>query len=131
MGEQGVDLVRRDPNDLNTHVKVAFEDIFGEPDGTHSIDCIWETSYMCFTGSKNCCYKLLTTLCGLCIALHWGCTFAQITFDQVWLITPGLRVCAIYAGCCQKYIGIFVQCCMAPICETCGLCFSKITVTNK
>ncbi|VDI59892.1 caveolin 3 [Mytilus galloprovincialis] len=103
MTEQEVDLVRRDPNELNSHVKVAFEDVLGEPDGAHSIDCVWNLSYKCFNGGKNCCYKLLTTLCGLCIALYWGCMFAQITFEQVWCVTPGLRTCSIYAGCCQIY----------------------------
>lgn len=112
-------------------MKVLFEDVLGEPEGAHSIDCVWNLSYKCFNGGKNCCYKLLTTLCGLCIALYWGCMFAQITFEQVWCVTPGLRTCSIYAGCCQKFIGIFVQCCLAPICETCGLIFSKISMSKK
>merc|ERR1719446_1864414 len=131
MTDRVVDLEKRDPNELNNHVKAEFEDIFGEPDGTHSIDCIWENSYKCFTASKNCCYKLLTILCGLCIALYWGFCFAEIVFDQVWCVTRSLRIASIYAGCIQKYVGICVQCCLAPFCETCGLCFSKITVTNK
>lgn len=108
-----------------------FEDVLGEPEGAHSIDCVWNLSYKCFNGGKNCCYKLLTTLCGLCIGLQWGCTFAQITFGHVWCFTPGLRACSIYAGCCQKVIGIFVSCCMAPFCETCGLLFSKINITKS
>ncbi|VDI59893.1 Hypothetical predicted protein [Mytilus galloprovincialis] len=92
MAELNMEL--RDPNDLNDHVKVMFEDVLGEPEGAHSIDCVWNLSYKCFNGGKNCCYKLLTTLCGLCIGLQWGCTFAQITFGHVWCFTPGLRACS-------------------------------------
>ncbi|XP_061179128.1 caveolin-3-like [Saccostrea echinata] len=125
-----LDMVDRDPNQINSHVKVAFEDVLAEPDGAHSIDCVWNLSYFCFNCGKNCCYKFMTTLCGIFIALYWGCEFACITFDQVWCITPSLRIFSIYMGCAQKYFGTCVSCCLAPICETSGLFFSSITVKN-
>ena len=111
--------------------QVAFEDVLAEPDGAHSIDCVWRCSYMCFNCGKNFCYKLMTTLCGLFIALYWGCEFAFITFDQVWCITPSLRIFSIYMGCAQKFFGTCITCFLAPICETCGLMFSRITVSNQ
>merc|ERR1712121_521385 len=79
----GVDLVNRDPNDLNDHVKVKFEDVLGEPEGAHAIDCVWKNSYTCFNCCKGCCYKLLTILCGIPLAACWGCEFAMITFQHV------------------------------------------------
>ncbi|KAL5014892.1 hypothetical protein ScPMuIL_009162 [Solemya velum] len=108
-----VDLVNRDPNDLNDHVKAQFHEVLAEPEGVHSIDCVWRNSYTCFNFGKNCCYKLLTTLCGIFVALFWGCEFALITFEQVWCTTPELRVFSIYTGCCQKFFGLgrFVSCC--------------------
>ena len=56
--------------------QVEFHDILAEPDGLHSLDCVWSTSHLCFTGGKNCCYKFLTLFMGICIALFWGCEFA-------------------------------------------------------
>ncbi|KAH3892475.1 hypothetical protein DPMN_016593 [Dreissena polymorpha] len=37
-------------------------------------------AYTCFECGKGLCYKLLTTFCGICIALGWGCDFAMIAF---------------------------------------------------
>ncbi|VDI48110.1 caveolin 3, partial [Mytilus galloprovincialis] len=116
----------RDPNELNGHIKVDFEDVLGEPDGAHSIDCVWIFSHKCYRFGLGCCYKLLTLLCGLCIALYWGCTFACLTFEHVWCWTPYMRCFAIFAGACQKFIGIIMNCCIAPFCETCGLFFSAV-----
>ncbi|KAL5014891.1 hypothetical protein ScPMuIL_009161 [Solemya velum] len=126
-----IDLGSRDPHVLNNHVKATFHEVLGEPEGAHSIDCVWSNSYKCFECGKNCCYKFITALCGIFIALYWGCEFAMISFEQIWCAGPSLRVCAIYTGLFQKVCGNFCNCCLGPICETCGLLFSRITVYNK
>ncbi|OWF35038.1 Caveolin-1 [Mizuhopecten yessoensis] len=125
-----VDLGNRDPNDINSNVKVSFEDVLAEPDGAHSCDCVWKLSYCCFNCGKNCAYRWMTFLCGMCIALSWGCEFACIAFDQIWCVTPTLRIFSIYCGSCQKFFSIVINCCMAPVCETCGLFFSRISVNH-
>ena len=33
-----IDLVNRDPHDMNNYVQVSFDDVLGEPDGAHSAD---------------------------------------------------------------------------------------------
>ncbi|XP_048767745.2 caveolin-1-like [Ostrea edulis] len=126
-----LDMINRDPNNINDIIKVSFEDVLAEPDGAHSCDCVWRCSSCCFNCSKNCCYRMMTTLCGLFIALYWGCEFAFITFEQVWCTTPCLRVFSVYLGCYQKLFGTFIACFLTPICETCGLIFSKISITRK
>ncbi|KAJ8302361.1 hypothetical protein KUTeg_021348 [Tegillarca granosa] len=128
--ENPLDMDNRDPNELNPHLKVAFEDVLGEPANAHSIDCVWKNSYKCFNCGKNCCYKFLTTLCGIFIALYWGCEFAAIAFHHIWCFTPMLRLMSILMGCCQKFYNSIVSCCLAPLCETCGLFFSQIKVQN-
>ncbi|KAL3852820.1 hypothetical protein ACJMK2_016435 [Sinanodonta woodiana] len=125
------DLMNRDPNDLNNHIKVCFEDCIAEPEGVRSIDCVWRNSYMCFNCGKNLCYKILTTCCGICIAFCWGCDFACTAFDHIWFLTPCMREFSICVGVWQKSFGTIINCCCVPICEACGMCFSKIHVTNK
>ncbi|CAH2312584.1 caveolin 3 [Pelobates cultripes] len=41
-----LDMENRDPNNMNEHVRVLFEDTFGEPEGTHSIDGVWVLSHL-------------------------------------------------------------------------------------
>merc|ERR1711936_1073349 len=113
-------MVNRDPNDLNDHVKVLFEDVLAEPEGAHSFDCC-----------KGCCYKLLTLFCALPIAMCWGCEFAVITFQHVWYVTPCMRVYMINCGCLQKFWGNCLQCFLQPLCEACSYSLSNIRITRS
>nr|KAG5706066.1 hypothetical protein BaRGS_028175 [Batillaria attramentaria] len=125
-----VDLVNRDPNGINSHIQVNFEDTIAEPEGAHSIDCVWRASYSCFNCWKNFYYKLCTLLCGIPMAMCWGCEFAAIALQHVWCLTPCMRSWVVNIGICQKFYGSLVQCCIGPCCETCGLFFSNIVVKN-
>ncbi|XP_025107289.1 caveolin-1-like [Pomacea canaliculata] len=125
------DMVQRDPNNLSDHIKVAFEDVIGEPEGAHSPDCVWVNSYKCFNCSRDCCYAVLTALCAIPLSFCWGCEFAWITFQHVWQIGPSLRIFMINCVCAQKFFSTCLHCCLGPICETCGLFFSQITVKNS
>ncbi|KAL4226704.1 Caveolin-1 [Mactra antiquata] len=115
-----LDLVNRDPNSLNDHLKVQFEDVFGEPEGARSIDCVWKLSYTCFNCWLGLCYKLATLFYGICIAAEWGCEFAMIAFYHIWYITPMLRVCEINCAVFKKLMETCMGCCLTPCCEACG-----------
>ncbi|XP_046358275.1 caveolin-1-like [Haliotis rufescens] len=117
------DILDRDPNNINEHVKVSFEDVLAEPDGSHSYSCVWSFSYLCFDCGKGCLYKLLTLLCGICIAMGWGCEFAWVTFTHIWFITPCFKVLELNCGCLQKIYGVCVHCAVGPCCEAFGLLF--------
>ncbi|KAL8563413.1 hypothetical protein ACOMHN_054775 [Nucella lapillus] len=108
-----LDLINCDPNSINTRLKVSFEDVLAEPEGVHSMDCVW-----------NLCYKIYTLFCGICIAMEWGCEFAGIAFTHVWYVTPCFKVLELNCGCLQKLYGMCVHCCMDPCCEACGILFS-------
>ncbi|KAL8574225.1 hypothetical protein ACOMHN_027879 [Nucella lapillus] len=125
-----IDMVNRDSNSINDHLRVAFEDVIAEPDGAHSVGCVWRTAFLCFNCSKGLCYNILSIFCGVPLACMWGCEFARITFEHVWYITPLMRIFMINCGCAQKFFATCIQCCLAPICETCGLLFSNIVVKN-
>ncbi|XP_045164740.2 caveolin-1-like [Mercenaria mercenaria] len=131
MPGQEVDMDNRDPNSLNGHILVNFEDVFGEPEGVRSMDCVWKNSYSCFECGKNLCYKLLTFLCGLCIALEWGCEFAMLTYSHVWCWTPCLRDFSITMGCAQKFFQSCLSCCVGPCCEAIGKIFSQVKIQKS
>ncbi|KAK3796835.1 hypothetical protein RRG08_014997 [Elysia crispata] len=128
--ETEIDMVNRDPNNLNDHVRVCFDEVLGEPDGAHSINCVWNCAYKCFNCCKGCCYKLLTAICGIPLAMCWGCEFASITFWHVWFATPCMRAYMINCGCLQKFYGTCLQCYIQPLFEAYSYCFSNIRVTN-
>ncbi|XP_045164731.2 caveolin-3-like isoform X1 [Mercenaria mercenaria] len=125
-----VDLVNRDPNNLNGHVKAEFEDVLGEPEGARSMDCVWKLSFRCFNIWRDCCYKLATLFCGICIAMSWGCQFAGIAFNHVWCITPSLTKCQIDCIVFRKCYFMCIDCCVGPVCEACGLMLSRIKITK-
>merc|ERR1711976_770409 len=125
---EGPDMEQRDINELNSHVKVVFEEVLGEPDGERSIDCVWRNSYMCFNGTLNCCYKVLTVLCGIPLAFCWGCEFACTACYHIWYFTPAIRGLAINCGACQKMITICLNSCMSLFMESCGMCLSQINI---
>merc|ERR1712154_559611 len=94
-----LDMVNRDPNNINDHLKVTFEDVLAEPEGAHSMDCVWSCSYKCFNCCKDLAYMILTLFYGICIAMEWGCEFGQIAFIHIWYVTPCFKVCEINCGC--------------------------------
>merc|ERR1711976_830183 len=115
---EGPDMEQRDINELNSHVKVVFEEVLGEPDGVRSIDCVWRNSYMCFNGTLNCCYKVLSILCGVPLAFCRGCEFACTACSHIWYLTPAIRGLAINCGACQKMITICLNSCLSPFMES-------------
>merc|ERR1712150_244234 len=94
-----LDLENRDVNKLNENLSaIEFHDVLGEPDALHSMDCVWKNSFCCF-----------------------NCTLA-------WCYTPALRICEIECGIYKKFLDFCLGGFVAPCCETCGLCLSKIAV---
>merc|ERR1712141_323508 len=120
-----LDMVNRDPNNINDHLKVSFEDVFAEPEGAHSIPCVWKCSFTCFNCCKNLTYMILTLFYSVCIAMEWGVEIGRMAFIHIWYITPLFKVLEINCGCCQKLYGLCVHCCLDPCCEACGLCFHQ------
>ncbi|KAH3892462.1 caveolin-1-like [Dreissena polymorpha] len=120
-----LDLTNRDPNNINNHLQVSFEDVLAEPAGAHSIDCVWKLAYTCFSMWLGICYKLSTLLCGICIAAEWGCEFAEVAFYHVWFITPMLKMCEMNCAVCTKIMRTCASCCIEPCCEACGSLFHK------
>jgi len=117
------DLENRDPNNLNDHLGVSYEEVIGEPDAIHSLDCVWKLSYKCFNLWLKLCYVIVTTLYGIWIACYWGCYFSILAFYHIWIITPCIKAYEINVKCVGKVYSVVIHSCCDPCCEACGKIF--------
>lgn len=125
-------MEQRDVHDVNPHLKVQFEELFGEPDSpARSIDCVWRCSYKCFNGTLSCCYKTLTVLCAIPLAFCWACDFASLMCCHIWYWTPYVKNLSMNLVPTRKIIALYLDTYCGPMCEVCALCFSRIGVTNR
>ena len=61
--------------------QVSWEDIIGEPQGSHSPECVWNCSRECFKCTQSCCYTIMSSLSAPCIAFGLACNFACLAFN--------------------------------------------------
>ncbi|MBN3279953.1 CAV2 protein, partial [Polyodon spathula] len=74
----------RDPKDINSHLKVNFEDVIAEPDTTHSFDKVWICSNAVFELAKFLLYRLLTTILAIPLSFVAGILFAVLSSIHIW-----------------------------------------------
>ncbi|XP_077982598.1 caveolin-1-like [Glandiceps talaboti] len=131
MDPESLDMENRDPNNLNSHVKALWDDLIGEPEGSHSSDGVFQCSYKVFYKSKACCYKCLTLFCAVPASLYWGCCFAMASFDMIWCGTPSIKACLMQLGAFKLCYGACIRTICDPMFEACGRCLSDIRVTKS
>jgi caveolin 3 len=108
--------------------QVLFEDIFAEPEGGYSYNSVWNYSRSTFNCSKGCCYKLLSALCAVPYALYWGCHFACVLFNFVWIIRPAVKSFEINLGPVARVWSLMVRTFFDPWFESCERIFSNINM---
>ncbi|XP_071387065.1 caveolin-2 [Centroberyx affinis] len=81
----------RDPNDINAHLKVGFDDVIAEPSSTHSFDKVWIGSHAVFELVKYVFYRLLTTLLAVPMAFILGLVFGVLSCIHIWLVMPVIQ----------------------------------------
>ncbi|EPY72844.1 caveolin-3 [Camelus ferus] len=124
-----IDLVNRDPKNINEDiVKVDFEDVIAEPVGTYSFDGVWKVSYTTFTVSKYWCYRLLSTLLGVPLALLWGFLFACISFCHIWAVVPCIKSYLIEIQCISHIYSLCIRTFCNPLFAALGQVCSNIKV---
>lgn len=127
-----IDLINRDPKQINEDVvKVDFEDVIAEPDGTHSLDGVWKLSYTTFTVSKYWCYRILSAVFGIPVALLWGFLFACISFCHIWAVVPCIKSCLIESQCISRIYSLIIQTFCDPFFEALGKIFSSVRVALR
>ncbi|OWF54816.1 caveolin-3-like [Mizuhopecten yessoensis] len=111
----------RDVNKLNTHIKVRYTDTLAEPNGTHSLGCIWDFASIAYACCRDLHYCLLSTFLGVWIAGLWGCQFGCVAFEHVWFISPFMKIIKITCKeAFQKCCHMTCRCCIYPWTRACS-----------
>ncbi|XP_060562102.1 caveolin-3-like [Ruditapes philippinarum] len=127
-GEE-IDLKNRDPENLHDHIKIQFHDVFGEPDETvFSFDFVWRFAFKLFTNVKLWCYRIVSLICGLPLAIFWGIYFAMLSFCAIWCCEPYMKAYAIELGCIRRLFNTMLNAFVRPCFEVMGYCFYNIRV---
>ena len=111
--------------------QVFFQDVFAEPDGSHSIDGVWQASFTTFVATKYWCYRIITALCGIPTAILCGIYFACLSFDYIWCIMPCLKAYTIELQCLGKLFSLCVRTFFDPFFESVGRIFGGVRVEHK
>ncbi|XP_053552036.1 caveolin-3-like [Bombina bombina] len=127
-----IDLVQRDPKNINQEVvQIDFEDVIAEPTGTHSFDGVWKASSTTFTVTKYWCYRVMSAIFGLPLALIWGFLFACLSFCQIWAVVPCVKSYLIEVQCLAQFYALCVRTFCDPIFEAVGKALGGIRVALR
>ncbi|KAJ8319655.1 hypothetical protein KUTeg_002794 [Tegillarca granosa] len=119
-----ISLKDRDPQGINTHVKVQFYDVLAEPNTVQSFDTCWSFSALCYGCCKDLGYNLMTCFFGLCIAAAWGCEFGYLAFYHIWFISPIVKIVKlIFVDTFQRCFKLVINCCIKPCTIACARIF--------
>jgi len=121
----------RDPNRLNTHLQVEWDDIIGEPNGLKTMDCAWNLSQKCYSGCLNCCYTLTTCFYAPVFGCFFGICMALFSFEKIWITGPLIRLMKIQFAIMRKVTKICMAATWAPLMETLGLVFSGMKIRHQ
>ncbi|CAG0917000.1 unnamed protein product [Notodromas monacha] len=124
----GIDMDNRDPNHLNSHLQVMWDDVIGEPEGISSPDCTWKCSAMLFTMMKQAIYLLLTVIFAPFAACCLGAQFACLSCCHIWCCMPCLRTYKINCAMWKNFYEVWLAATCTPCCESIGRVFSKARV---
>jgi len=124
----GLNMNDRDEKCINENVKLQFDDIFGEPEGYHSVDCAWRSTYRTFNGVRCVCYKILAAIFAIPCAIVWGFIFALLACLNVWACVPTGKCMNISLGWIFKTWGYIIHSLFDPLFRAIGLCCGAIHV---
>ncbi|XP_036280815.1 caveolin-2 [Pipistrellus kuhlii] len=118
----------RDPLQLNSHLKVDFQDVIAEPEATHSFDKVWICSHALFEISKYVLYKFLTVFLAVPLAFAAGILFATLSCLHIWIIMPFIKTCLMIQPSVQTIWKSVTDTVIAPLCLSTGRIFSSVSV---
>merc|ERR1712227_422121 len=99
----------RDPEGLNSDVRINFEEIIAEPEGYHSSKYIWHLSNEVYRFFKDIMYQVFSLIFGVPLAAFWGLIFAFVACTHVWFYSPLKRSHKIKMGCIAEFWSVILK----------------------
>lgn len=124
-------LTPKPPSCPSASSQVDFEDVIAEPVGTYSFDGIWKSSYTTFTVSKYWCYRLLSAVLGIPLAVIWGFLFALISFCHIWAVVPCIKSYLIEIQCVSRIYSLCIHTFCDPLFEALSKICSNVRVALR
>ncbi|KAF1756809.1 hypothetical protein GCK72_013263 [Caenorhabditis remanei] len=123
----GMDLVNRDTQNINNHIQLNFEDIFGEADSQHSWDCVWRLNHTVFNATRLFIYRLVSIL-ALPFTFLFAIFFGLVASINVFIIVPLGKLLSIPGNLLAKIWNWLVHAIFDPIASAVGLIFSNFNI---
>lgn len=118
----------RDHRKVNELVKIVFEDVIAEPDGTHSFDGCWCVSKAVFQFTRNWMYRVLACIIGVPCGLFWGCNFALLQLSHIWCYGPCVKYTTVKMAWFGEIWSLIVRTILDPLFDSIGRCLRAIRV---
>ncbi|XP_035645946.1 caveolin-2 [Oncorhynchus keta] len=118
----------RDPNDINAHLKVGFDDVIAEPSSSHSFDKVWIGSHAVFELVKYGFYLILTTILAVPMAFILGIVFGVFSCVHIWVLMPVVRSCLMALPSVQVVWSSLTDMLITPLFHSMGRCLSSVHV---
>ena len=119
---------------VTDHVKIGFDDIFGEPFALRTGDIgsalaphVRKIFNHVFSYSQSALYFFLTLVTGVFLGLGWGIIFGLVNYIVVWFIQPALKIVFILFRIIAMPIRAFVRAFLDPLFQAFGQVFSFIS----
>ncbi|XP_053742041.1 caveolin-2 [Synchiropus splendidus] len=119
----------RDPNGINAHLKVSFEDVIAEPASSQSFDKVWIGSNAAFELVKFIFYRVLSTLLAVPVAFMLGLMFGVLSCIHIWILMPFVRSFMTLLPSMQMVWRTVTDLFITPLFQSIGKSFSSIQVT--
>ncbi|XP_061679728.1 caveolin-2 [Syngnathoides biaculeatus] len=120
----------RDPDDVNAHLRVGFDDVIAEPPSARTFDRVWICSHASFEVVKFGLYRLLGTLLAVPLAFLLGLVFAVLSLVHIWLVTPGIRTFLVALPSLRVVWTSLTDTLAAPFFRSLGAGFSSVRVQH-
>ncbi|KAL0968653.1 hypothetical protein UPYG_G00269720 [Umbra pygmaea] len=121
----------RDPNDINAHLMVSFDDLIAEPRSSHSFDRLWIASHAVFELVKYVFYRILTTILAVPMAFILGMVFGVISCIHIWVLMPAVRSCLTALPSAQVVWSSLVDMLVTPLFNSMGRSLSSVNVKTN
>ncbi|CAL8376211.1 unnamed protein product [Arctogadus glacialis] len=118
----------RDPNDINAHLKVGFDDVIAEPRSTQSFDRVWIGSHAVFELAKYVFYRVLSTLLAIPMAFLLGLVFGVISCIHIWVAMPLIQSFLMVLPSARVVWRSLMDMFVSPLCNSMGKSLSSVHV---